>query len=153
MFIVNLKDGRTLVEGKDVPYWDDVPSGITGIQLTLPFHRKVSYPKPQYEVIDGKTVEKLVDLPAPSVKIGRYDKYYCAYQAVANVMRINGVEGKFEPSGQGTITHQVMAGIDLKRQEVIYVELNVKTSDIQIKKLNIEEFKVSENSLKQGVAL
>ncbi len=132
MFIVHTSTGKTYLEGVNVPHWDALPDeGITSIQITLPHKRP--------HTNDNATI----------TIGGKYDRYYCAYQAVAQVLTMAGNEGSMT-AGQGTITHQVVAAIDDERNEVVYLEVNVTTGDVKAMKFDIEQLKVAPHSFKKG---
>lgn len=122
MFLVTLNDGRTLVEGRDVEHFDAVPHGITSIQLTLPYAI--------FKTVGDKTLKR-----NSAIAIGRYDYYYCAKQAIAQVMSISGPVAS-PIAGQGKVTHEVMAGVDLDRNEVLYIKVNVETGDVTVDKFD-----------------
>ena len=143
MFIVTLSNGKTMVEGRDVEHFDACPDGITSMELLMPHAI--------YKQIDNKTHKRNAVLT-----IGRFDKYYCAKQAIANVMSVQGNVGQMIQGGQGTITHEILVGIDLSegKRECLYIELNIKTGDVVIKKFDydwwIKNYNINPKSLKSG---
>ena len=132
MFVATLSNGKIIVEGKDIPHFDACPDGITSMQLMMPYS------------ITKQVGNQLLRRNAV-MAIGRYDYYYCAKQAVARVMSINGNVGQMTEGGQGEITHEILAGIDEVRDEVVYVALNVKTGDVTIDKFDYKTWLAKNN--------
>ena len=108
MFIVNYRDGRTLTEGmqhaRGALTWDDIPDGIVNLQLTYPV-------KLQFRDRDGNLVKEA----APTLSIGRYDRYFFYNEAVA----IAAVQGGDRHASQGQLVAKVIAGIDDERHLVV----------------------------------
>ena len=127
MFIATLSTGTLVVEGKDVPHFDACPDGITSMQLMMPYTIR--------KQVGDQTLQRNA-----VISIGRYDKYYCAKQAVANIMSVSGGVGKMTQGGQGIVTHEILAGIDESKNEVLYLELNVKTGDVVIDKFDYDKW-------------
>lgn len=132
MFVATLSNGKTVVEGKDVEHFDACPDGITSMQLLMPYVTK----KPIGDHILQRNA---------IISIGRYDRYYCAKQAVANVMAISGDVGQMGIGGQGVVTHEVLAGVDLARNQVLYIELNVASGDVVINMYNYDKWLAERN--------
>jgi len=136
-----MSNGKTLTEGRDVASFNDLPDGITSMQLLMPY------------ILDKQIGNKIIHRNA-TLAIGRYDLYYSAKQAIANMMSFGG--GQVGNSGQGQITHEIICGIDLKKNECIYLEMNVATGDVSVKKFDydswIRNYGINPNILKRGVS-
>ena len=139
MFFLTLSDGRTLVEGKNVTNFAEVPDvGITSAQLALPH---ITYQNIGLQKLKRNS----------TIAIGSYEYYYIAYQAVANMASFG--TGQVENSGQGTITHHIMAGIS--DNEVMYIKLAVSTGNVTIENFNLDwwlnKYGISPLSFKKGI--
>lgn len=132
MFVATLSNGKTVVEGKDIEHFDACPDGITSMQLLMPYVTKRQMGN---QILQRNAI----------VTIGRYDRYYCAKQAIANVMSFGGGTGQMMQGGQGVITHEILAGIDLARNQVLYLELNVATGDVVINMYNYDKWLAERN--------
>lgn len=73
MFIAKYPDGKIITE-KDM-FWDEVPSGMNRVELSIPI--KVSY-------IDPETKKEVI-APARTVSLSGYDKYFFYNEAVASI--------------------------------------------------------------------
>ena len=139
MFVATLYNGKAIVEGKDVPHFEACPDGITSIKLLMPYF------------ITRRLGDQTLKRNAV-VSIGRYDQYYCAKQAVASVISFGSSQGMRE--GQGTVTHEILAGIDKAKNEVLYLELNLTTGDLIIDKFDydmwIKKSGINEKLFKKG---
>lgn len=125
MFVITLDTGKIISEGRDVPNFDSVPDGITSAQLLMPYSIT--------KQIGNKTLRRNA-----VVSIGRYDRYYIASQAIANVMAISGDTGQLSQIGQGYKTHDILAGIDDTIGEVLYIKLSLATGDVTIDKFDLD---------------
>lgn len=118
MFIINLKNGRQIVEDRTrnpdgTPMtWDDVPKDarIANLQLT---HPNV------IEYRDGAGV--VVKKAAPIVSIGSYDRYYFHNEAVASMQ----MGGKTPQLKDHRLVAKVIAGIDDKIGLVVEVRVDL----------------------------
>ena len=129
MFIIHFGDGTTVQEN-DQFSWDSVEDkGISSIQLVCPSFRNIQPVK---------------------ISLGSYDFFYCAYQATSMVLSISGVIST-AVNMKPTRTHQILAGIDLKRKEVVYINVDLRTNDVRIKKFDLKMFDVKPNSLRKGI--
>lgn len=73
MFIAKYPDGKIITE-KDM-VWDDVPPGMSRVELSIPI--KVSY-------IDPETKEEKV-APARTISLSGFEKYFFYNEAVSNI--------------------------------------------------------------------
>ncbi len=113
MFIVSTKNGKYYHEGKVIGSekpltWDDIPKDtqISGIQLTYPF---------KVELKDqGKTI-------APTLTIGRYDRYFFYNEAKIAMMVIG---DKPVQAGHTILVAKIVGGIDKKAKMVFEVRLD-----------------------------
>lgn len=141
MFIATLSNGKTIVEGKDADDFDGCPDGITSLQLSLP--HKV------FRIVAGKTQSR-----NSAIAIGKYAKYYSAKNAVADILSIGSADIQSH-APVGEVTEEVIAGIDEKRNEVVYITLNIKTGDITVDKFDFDKWVKSHNVntdlLKKGI--
>jgi len=133
MFVATLSTGKLVVEGKDVPHFDACPDGITSMQLMMPYI--VTRPVGDGHILKRNAV----------ISIGRYDKYYCAKQAIANIMSVQVNIGQMTQGGQGIVTHEILAGIDESKNEVVYLTLNVKTGDVTVDKFDYDKWLTEKN--------
>jgi len=140
MFVATLYNGKAIVEGKDVPHFEACPDGITSMQLLMPYFIT--------KRVGTQTLKRNA-----VISIGRYDYYYAAKQAVANVASFGGNQGQMQ-GGQGQITHEILAGIDKAKNEVLYLELNLTTGDLIIDKFDydmwIKKSGINEKLFKKG---
>src|SRR5690349_2216953 len=131
MFIVNFADGTTAKERLDDNdtegvYWDDLPDKpITALHLTLPVQAKRALNK--YKLEGEKPELDYIELPPPTISISKYTKYYFANQAVNRIFSLNDGNGTVG-GGVGTVTHQIIAGVDERNDFVLYIEVNKKTA-------------------------
>jgi len=129
MFIVHFGDGTTIQESEWVSWDSVVDKGISSIQLVCPSFRNIQPVK---------------------ISLGSYDLFYCAYQATSTILSISGVISSAVDM-KPTRTHQVLAGIDLKRQEVVYINVDLRTNDVRVNKFDLEKFKVNQNCIRRGI--
>lgn len=134
MFIVNLKNGKQLVEGSikenGQPFtWDDIQNetGIANLSLAVPFQIAI-------KDNEGNVLKEF----SPIASLGKYDRYFFYNEAVANVL----VQGnKIKDTMQGKIVAKAIAGIDDKREEVIELKMdcygNINVNRYPLK--NLEE--------------
>lgn len=96
MFIVQTKDGRTFVEGKEGIVWDKIPEDIeiSSLSLTLPF-------KIKFQTRSGEATLN------PKFIIKDYDEYYFSNEETISVLAVNGVMGR----GNRTLSAKIVAGI------------------------------------------
>ena len=144
MFIVNFADGTTVRErtndaDTEGVYWDDLPDKpITALHLTLPVEFKARQ-------VDGS----VITLPPPATSISNYNRYYFANQAVNLIFSLNDPNGT-AGGGQGTVTHQIIAGIDDEHDFVLWIEIDRK-ENVNIKRFPVNQLKVRHEVLKQGI--
>src|SRR5689334_6792090 len=116
MFIANFADGSTVRERQDDSdtqgvYWDDLPDKpITALHLTLPVQARKVINK--VKLVGEKPELDYIELAPPVVSISNYDRYYFANQAINKIFTINDPNGGSMGGGQGTVTHQIIAGVD-----------------------------------------
>jgi hypothetical protein len=134
MFIAQFADGTTVKErlhegDTEGVYWDDLPDKpITALHLTLP---------------------GFVSLTPPVVTLSNYTRYYFANQARADIFSLQGGGIAGVGNGQGTLTHQIIAGVDDEHDFVLYIEVDRK-ANVQIKRFSVSQFTVTPEALKQG---
>lgn len=124
MFIVHLADGETLT-GKNLT-WDEVPDGITGIELTLPFKAEI------------KTREgEIRQLPARTINLnGLYDEYYYSKEAVAKF----GLDGASQLMVRDVA--EIIGAINNETQLVTQIRVTVE-GNIKINTFPLENLKIA----------
>lgn len=143
MFILKFKDGSQLNSKECKNSWDDVPTDkeIGSMQLTLPLraHRK-------------NNKGELEELPARTISISGYNRYYYSKEAVATVL-VNGT-----PSGQpdkisgqhkGTDVAEIMGGIDDRVGLVFQVRV-AKDGNISTRHFPISQLEYADHALRLG---
>ena len=91
----------------------------------------------------------IADLPPPVVSISHYTKYYFSNQAVSTIFSVQGGSGTIG-SGQGTLTHQIIAGIDEAHDFVLYISIDRK-ANVQIKRFPVSQLTARPEALKLGI--
>jgi hypothetical protein len=136
MFIVHYGDGKTITENDMI--WNDVPDGITNLQLSLPVVFKIK---------DNKTGE-VKEGPAPTVTLGKYDAYYFENEAVAIALVSSGGEMKAGQSQENKVA-QIISGIDYQRNIVVQIRID-KFANVAVSRFPLEQFKRVEKYIKKG---
>lgn len=125
MFIAHFKDGKTITENQMV--WNEVPDGISNLQLTLPVSFKIK---------DSQTGE-IKDAPAPAVTLGKYDSYYFENEAVATILTSS--SGKIEAiESTGVKVAQIIGGIDEIKGIVVEIRVD-KFCNIEVHRFPLEK--------------
>ncbi len=135
MFIVHYSDGKTITENEML--WDEIPEGLTNLQLSLPVTFKIK---------DSKTGE-VRDAPAPTVTLGRYDAYYFENEATAMAMVSAG--GQITGQSKGTKVAQIIGGIDNKRKLVVQIRVD-RFANVSISRFPLEQLKRNPKSIKKS---
>jgi hypothetical protein len=145
MFIANFSDGTTARErqgdnDQEGVYWDDLPDKpISALHLTLPVEVKARQS-------DGS----IVSLPPPAISISNYSRYYFANQAVSRIFTMQGGGIGGIGNGEGTVTHQIIAGIDDEHDFVLWIEVDRK-ANVVTKRFRISKLEVRQESFKKGI--
>jgi hypothetical protein len=136
MFIVHLKDGKTLTE-KDC-LWNDVPDGIVNLQLSLPVFFKIK---------DAKT-GVIKDAPAPTVTLGTFDEYFFDNEAVAVAMVSS--DGNISIGKQkGKLIAQIIGGIDRKKEQVVQIRVD-RFCNVSVSTMPLSDLKRDVKTIKKG---
>jgi len=144
MLITNFADGTSITEKTDENpnglYWDNLPDKpISALQLTLPVLVKAR-----------DKFGKIVPLPAPTVTLSNYDKYYFANQAVSTIFAISGTDFAPAEGGRGALTHQIIAGFDFSHDICVWLQVD-RYANIITKHFPIAKFNGRLESLRLGV--
>ena len=96
MFIVQTKDGKTFVEGKEGFVWDNIPDDveITSLSLTLPF--KVSFKTKSGDILLN-----------PKFTIKDFDSYFFSNEETISILAVNSILGK----SNRVLTAKIIGGI------------------------------------------
>lgn len=139
MFIVNLKNGKQLVEGSkkedgNLFTWDDISNdcGIANISLAMPF---------QIGLRDNQG--NIIREFSPIASLGKYDRYFFYNEAVATVLTQG---NKIGDTMQGKIVAKSIAGIDDKRREVVELKMD-SYGNINVNRYPLESL---EEKIKNG---
>lgn len=136
MFIVHYPNGRTITENEML--WDEVPDGLTNLQLSLPVVFKIK---------DSKTGE-VKDGPAPTVTLGKYDAYFFENEAVAVAMMTAGGQ-MLAGQTKGTKVAQIIGGIDYQRKIVVQVRVD-RFANAAVSRFPLDQLKRSLKSIKKS---
>lgn len=133
MFIVRFKDGTQLTGDKIT--WDDVPSDsanhVTGLMLTLPFKGNIK----------NMETGEFTPMPARTISLGTFNRYYAAKEAVAGLGDRAGAEAN--------VVAEVMGGIDDRAGIVVEVRVG-KDGNISMQHFPVEEIRYAPHVLKTG---
>lgn len=133
MYISHYEDGRTITEKEML--WDNIPDGITNLQMTLPVKR----------YIKGEKGE-LVPMPSPTVTLGKYDAYFYEHEAVATVLSREGIVAQ----GTGTEVARIIGGIDYAKNLVVEIRVD-KNAFITVSRYPADKMQRAEKSIKKGL--
>lgn len=134
MFIVHLKDGRTIIE--ETVVWDEIPDGITSLQLTLPYRRRI-------QLEDGSWK----DFPRPTISIQGYDRYYFGNEAISVFATADGI---IRGEQEGMKTAQIIGGIDDKLGIVFQIRVD-RNGNIQTNRFPIGSLQIAEHAIRRGI--
>lgn len=145
MFILKFRDGSQLSSKDCADNWDSVPlhKEISSMQLTLPLKAARRNDKGEME-----------ELPARTISISGYNRYYYSKEAIATVLVNHGEASDFADkrmSGEkhGTDVAEIMGGIDDRVGMVFQVRV-ARDGNITTRHFPIEQLEFVESSHRLG---
>lgn len=133
MFVAHYEDGKTITEKEML--WDNIPEGITNLQMTLNVRRFVK----------GENGE-MIPAPSPTVTLGKYDAYFYEHEAVAAMMSNNGLV--VQPNGVEVARR--IGGIDYEKNLVVEIRAD-RNAFVTISRYPYDKMQRSANSIKKGL--
>ena len=130
MFILQTRDGKTFVEGKEGITWNSIPEDveISSLSLTLPL-------KIKFQTRSGEVVLN------PKFTIKDYEEYYFSNEETISILSVNGKMGE----SSRMLSAKIIAGI--KNGMVTEFRMdkhgNIKNRNITKEELESEGFRMS----------
>lgn len=135
MFIAQLKNGKQITG--DSATWDDVQNDpenhVTALHLTLPFKANMK----------NQATGVLEPMPARTVSLGIFNRYYTAKEAVTRF----GAR-----SEEANVVAEIMGGIDDRTGLVVEVRV-AKDGNITMRNFPVSQLPHAEHALKAGKPL